>query len=53
VGLSYYMEKHYTIHPYELVYGNHVVIPIKFEVKTLRISLEVGMDLSNAQKHIL
>jgi hypothetical protein len=39
--------------PYELVYGKHVVLPIEFEVKTLITMLQVGLDLSKAQKHHL
>ena len=39
--------------PYELVYGKHVVLPIEFEIKTLRIALQVGLDLSEAQQHRL
>ena len=39
--------------PYELVYGKSVVLPIEFEIKTLRISLQVGLDLSEAQQHRL
>jgi hypothetical protein len=39
--------------PYELVYGKHVVLPIEFEIKTLRTTLQVGLDLSEAQQHRL
>jgi hypothetical protein len=39
--------------PYELVYGKRVVLPIEFEIKTLRIALQVGLDLSEAQQHRL
>jgi hypothetical protein len=35
--------------PYELVYGKHVVLPIEFQIKTLRTIVQVGMDLSEAQ----
>jgi hypothetical protein len=39
--------------PYELLYGKHMVLPIQFEIKTLRIALQVGLDLSEAQQHRL
>lgn len=39
--------------PYDLVYDKNVVILIEFEVKTLRTTLQVGMDLSKAQNHHL
>jgi hypothetical protein len=45
VGLPYYMEEHYRIYPYELVYGKYVILPIDLEVKTLRTTLQLGMDL--------
>jgi hypothetical protein len=35
------------------VYGKRVVLPIEFEIKTLRIALQVGLDLSEAQQHRL
>jgi hypothetical protein len=39
--------------PYELVYGKRVVLPIEFEIKTLRTTLQVGLDLSEAQQNRL
>ena len=39
--------------PYELVYGKSPLFPIEFEIKTLRTTLEVGLDLSEAQKNCL
>ena len=39
--------------PYELVYGKEVLIPIEFQVRTFKMALQLGMDLSEAQKHIL
>jgi hypothetical protein len=39
--------------PYELVYGKRVVLPIEFEIKTLSIALQVGLDLSKSQQHRL
>ena len=35
--------------PYELVFGKNVVFPVEFEIKTLRISLAVNLDLTDAQ----
>ena len=37
--------------PFELVYGKSPLFPIEFEIGTLIIALEVGLDLSEAQKH--
>lgn len=42
------MEKHH-----DLVHGKYVGLPSEFEIKALRTTLQVGMDLSNAQKHHL
>ena len=39
--------------PYEIVYGKNVVFPNEFEIKTLRISLEVRLYLTSAHKHHL
>ena len=36
-----------------LVYGKSLLFPLKFEISTLRTALEVGLDLSDAQKHRL
>eukprot|EP00253_Pinus_taeda_P007337 PITA_07337 len=37
--------------PYELVYGKEVLLPIEFQVKTFKMAVQLGMDLSEAQKH--
>jgi len=37
--------------PYDIVYGNNLVLLIEFDIKTLRTSLQVGMNLSEAQQH--
>ena len=37
--------------PYELVYGKEVLLPIDFQVKTFNMLVQLGMDLSKAQKH--
>eukprot|EP00253_Pinus_taeda_P021591 PITA_21591 len=37
--------------PYELVYGKEVLLPIEFQVKTFKMVVQLGMDLSEAQKH--
>jgi hypothetical protein len=34
--------------PYEIVYGKNVILPTEFEVNSLRIALQLGMDLSKA-----
>ena len=39
--------------PYELVYGNNVVFPIEFEIKTFRTTIEENLDLAEAQKNRL
>jgi hypothetical protein len=36
--------------PYELVYGKMVLFPIEFEIKTLHTTIELGIDISAAQK---
>jgi transposase InsO family protein len=36
--------------PYELVYGKQVLLPIEFQVKTFRIAVQLGMNLSYAQQ---
>jgi hypothetical protein len=38
--------------PYELVYGKKVMLPIEFEIQTLRTTLQLGLDLSKAQQEI-
>ena len=35
--------------PYELVYGKQVLLPIEFQVRTFRISVELGLNLDEAQ----
>ena len=37
--------------PFELVYRKSPLFPIEFEIRTLRTTLEAGLDLSDAQKH--
>eukprot|EP00253_Pinus_taeda_P021188 PITA_21188 len=37
--------------PYELVYGKEVLLPIEFQVKTFKMVVQLGMDLSESQKH--
>jgi hypothetical protein len=36
--------------PYELVYGKQVLLPIEFQVKTFRTTMQLGMDLDEAKK---
>ena len=42
------MEKHYKFSLHELVYGKSVDFPIEFEIKTLRTTLDVDLDLMEA-----
>jgi len=35
--------------PYYLVFGKEPIFPIEFEIQTLRIALEIGLDLNEAQ----
>lgn len=37
--------------PYEFVYGKEVVLLIEFQVRTFKMAVQLGMDLSEAQKH--
>ena len=39
--------------PYESVYGKQFTLPIEVEIKTLQITFELGMDLSQAQHNCL
>jgi len=39
--------------PYELVFGKKHLLPIEFEIQTLRIALEIGMVVTEAQKERL
>ena len=39
--------------PYELVYGKQVIFPIEFQVKTFKMAVQLGTDLSEAQNHRL
>lgn len=40
--------------PYELVYGKQVLLSIEFQIKTLKISVQLGLDLLKSQhQHLL
>eukprot|EP00253_Pinus_taeda_P007596 PITA_07596 len=39
--------------PYELVYGKEFLLPIEFQIKTFKMAIQLGMSLSEAQKHIM
>jgi hypothetical protein len=39
--------------PYELVYGKKVLLPIEFQEKPFRTSIQLGMDLNEAKKQRL
>jgi hypothetical protein len=36
--------------PFELLYGKTTIMPIEFEHKTLRTTLQLGIDLPEAQQ---
>lgn len=36
--------------PYKLVYGKKPIMPIEFELKTLKTVVEVGIDLPESEK---
>lgn len=40
-------------YPYELLYGKSVTFPIEFDIKKLRTTLQVNLDLIEEQKHHL
>jgi len=37
--------------PYQLVYGKEVILPIEFQIHTFKFSLELGLDVSESQRH--
>eukprot|EP00253_Pinus_taeda_P030628 PITA_30628 len=39
--------------PYELFYGKQALFPIEFHIKTFKMAIQLGLDLSEAQKHRL
>jgi len=39
--------------PYELVYGKQVLFPIDFQIRTFKMAFQLGLDLSEAQRHRL
>jgi hypothetical protein len=39
--------------PYHLVYGKEPIFPVEFEIKTLRMAQEIGLDLTEAHKQCL
>jgi hypothetical protein len=39
--------------PYHLVYGKEPIFPIEFEIKTLRMAQEIGLDLTKEHKQRL
>ena len=39
--------------PYDLVYGKSVVFSIEFEIKTLKTTMKVNLDVTEAQKRRL
>jgi hypothetical protein len=36
--------------PYQLVYGKQVLLPIEFQIHTFKLAVDLGIDLSKAQK---
>ena len=39
--------------PYKLAYGKNPLFPIEFEIKTVRTTLQVNLDLATTHKHRL
>jgi hypothetical protein len=39
--------------PYHLIYGKEPILPIEFEIKTLSMAQEIGLDLTEAHKQQL
>ena len=39
--------------PYEIFYGKQVMFPIEFQIRTFKMAIQLGLDLSEAQKHRL
>ena len=39
--------------PFEIVYGKQVLFPIEFQIQTFKMAVQLGLDLSKAQKHRL
>jgi hypothetical protein len=39
--------------PYHLLYGKEPIFPIEFEIKTLRMAQEIGLNLTEAHKRCL
>ena len=36
--------------PYQLVYGKQVLFPIEFQIHTFKLAIDLGVELSEAQK---
>ena len=36
--------------PYQLVYGKEVLLPIKFQIHTFKMAVDLGIDLNEAQQ---
>lgn len=36
--------------PYEFLYGNQVLLPMEFQLKTFRTVMKLGIDLVDAQQ---
>ena len=39
--------------PYDLVYGKSIVFPIEFEIKALKTTMELNLDVTESQKRRL
>ena len=39
--------------PYDLVYGKSTFFPIEFEIKTLKTTMEVNLDVTESQRNRL
>ena len=36
--------------PYQLFYGKQVLLPIEFQIHTFKLAVDLGVELSEAQK---
>ena len=36
--------------PYQLFYGKQVLLPIEFQIHTFKLALDLGVDISEAQR---
>ena len=39
--------------PYQLVYGKQVLLPIEFQIYTFKLEIDLGVDISKAQREMI